>query len=344
MRRAFVTGLTSAYGRVLGQRLRGRGVEVSALVPPQEDVPELREDGTIIVIGDVRDRSAVEQAATGSDVVFHLAALYQGHKAAESDFFAVNVDGTRNVLEAAKRNRVGGFVHVSTVGVHGHVARPPANERSELRPRDPYQQSKLAGERLALSYFRDGLPGAVLRPAAIYGPGDLRFLKLFRSVARGWFVMIGTGANLYHMVYLDDLVDATMLCAESSAARGQVFIVAGDTATTTAELVAKVASALGMRPPRKRLPLWPLQIAAPICQRLCRLIDIEPPLYPRRLEFFTDDRAFDITQARWILGFAPRVSLDEGIRRTMQWYEERGLLPRGRVRPGSTYAAGSGRG
>jgi nucleoside-diphosphate-sugar epimerase len=138
--------------------------------------------------------------------------------------------------------------------------------------------------------------------------------------------MIGDGTTLYHMSYIDDLCDGIMLCAERPEAVGNVFILGGDRHTTLNELVAAVATAVGSSGPRLRVPMWPVMTAARLCEAVCKPLHIEPPLYPRRVEFFSKDRAADISRARRLLGYSPRVSLDEGVRRTAAWYADHGLL------------------
>lgn len=160
----------------------------------------------------------------------------------------------------------------------------------------------------------------------IYGPGDLRFLKLFRTVARGQFRMIGSGSVMYHMTYIDDLVDGIILCGEHPAARGKTYILGGPRYTTLNELVAAVAAAVGRDPPRGRIPLWPVKAGAWLCERLCKPFKIEPPLHMRRLDFFIKDRGFTSAKAARDLGYAPRVSLADGFARTAAWYRQQGLL------------------
>jgi nucleoside-diphosphate-sugar epimerase len=218
------------------------------------------------------------------------------------------------------------FIHCSTVGVQGQIDDPPAAEDYRFAPGDHYQQSKLDGELLALEYAGRGLPLVVVRPVGIYGPGDLRFLKLFRSIHRGRFVMIGSGRSLYHLTYIDDLIDGFVLAGASPAAVGEVFTIAGPRYTTLRELVGMIADALGRPHPRLRVPFAPVYAASVVSERVCRWIGVSPFLYPRRVEFFSKDRAFDTAKARRVLGFAPAVDLEDGLRRTAAWYRDEGLL------------------
>jgi nucleoside-diphosphate-sugar epimerase len=211
--------------------------------------------------------------------------------------------------------------------VQGAIDDPPATEDYRAQPGDHYQQSKLEGELLARKYFDEPrLPGTVVRPVGIYGPGDTRFLKLFRSIAKGRFVMIGSGDVLYHMTYIDDLVSGFLLAGTKPEAVGEVFTIGGPEYTTLKVLVERIARSLGVKPPRLRIPFMPVYLASVVCDRLCRSVGVSPPLYPRRVEFFELDRAFSIDKARDLLGYVPAYSLDEGLARTAGWYRQNGLV------------------
>ena len=162
----------------------------------------------------------------------------------------------------------------------------------------------------------------IARPTGIYGPGDRRLLKLFRGVARRRFLFLGTGDIFYHLTYVDDLVEGFRLCGEMPGAAGRTYILAGGEVTTLNALVEAIAREAGVAPPRLRLPVWPFWIAGALCEAACAPLRIEPPLYRRRVDFFTKSRAFDISRARRELGFEPRVGLRDGIRRTLAWYRE----------------------
>src|SRR5690606_28797051 len=142
-------------------------------------------------------------------------------------------------------------LHCSTVGVHGHVLRAhiPANEHAPFNPGDAYQRSKLKGELLVQSAINEGMPATIFRPGGLYGPGDKRFLKLFRSINNGAFRMFGSGEALYHLTYIDDLIQGIIRCGTRERAIGQTYILAGPRYTTLNELVKHIASALRVAPP-----------------------------------------------------------------------------------------------
>jgi len=326
-RKILVTGATGFTGSHLARTLRDRGYCVRALVRERKRVGLLDPTGMEMVEGDLRDAESLRRACDGVNTVFHLAALYRREGASEREFFEVNAEGTRRLLEAAQQAGVERFLHCSTVGVQGEIRNPPATEEAPYNPGDHYQRSKVEGERYALSFFRSGkLSGVVVRPAGIYGPGDRRFLKLFRGVAKGTFTMIGDGKVLYQMTYVQDLVDGMILAAERKDVQAEVFTLAGAEYTTLSELVLRIGRAMGVQVKIRYVPVWPVMAAARACQAVCRLIRVEPPLYPRRLDFFTKSRAFDISKARRVLGYEPKVDLDTGLRLTAEWYRQNGWL------------------
>ena len=138
--------------------------------------------------------------------------------------------------------------------------------------------------------------------------------------------MIGTGKTLYHMTYIDDLIDGFLLASESDRALNEVFTIAGETYTTIDELVQIIAEIVGKSPPSWHIPIGPVYLAAVITEAICRPFGINPPLYPRRVEFFQLDRAFSIEKAKNLLGYSPKVGLREGLSRTASSYREEGLI------------------
>ncbi len=322
-----VTGVSGFTGGYLARRLIEKGNEVRGLVLPGMETEALKKAGIRIHEGDLRDPDSLKDAVAGVDIVYHIAAVYREQNVPHSLFFEVNHQGTAHMLQAALEAGVRRFVHCSTVGVQGEIKNPPATEDHPYNPGDYYQESKLQGELLALDYFRKrGLPGAVFRPVGIYGPGDTRFLKIFRFIARKKFHMFGSGNVLYHLTYIDDLVEGIILMGETPGIEGEVITLAGERYTTLNEFVETVARVLEVELPRLHLPVWPLWLGGALCELVCRPFHIDPPIYRRRVEFFIKDRAFDISKARRLLNYQPSISLEEGVRRTASWYRDQGLL------------------
>lgn len=260
-------------------------------------------------------------------MVYHIAASFRSEHSPRDDMWRTNVQGTRDLLEVSHEAGVQRFVHCSSVGVHGAIEGPPGTEGSPFDPGDSYQRTKAEAEKLASDFGTEhGLPIVIFRPAGIYGPHDLRFLKLFKSVKSGVFRMIGSGEVLYQMIYVEDLVDGVLLCGTSEKAPGEVFILTGDRPHTLNTIAQTIAKTQGVELSSFRIPATPVYVAGALCELVCRPLGINPPLYRRRVDFFRKPRAFSIEKAREVLGFSPKVDLADGLQRTATWYEGQGLL------------------
>lgn len=326
-KKVLVTGVTGFTGRTLGHRLLHEGYEVIGLSLPDLDTSDLKTAGVKIVIGDLREKETLIAAVENIDVIYHIAAVYREQNIPRQMFWDVNLGGTGNLLEVAREAGVKRFVHCSTVGVQGEIKNPPATEETPYDPGDYYQQSKMGGEKLALDFFKNrGLQGVVFRPVGIYGPGDMRFLKLFRYILQGKFRMFGSGDVLYHLTYIDDLIDGILLIGETPGIEGEIFTLAGEKYMTLNEWIQTLADVLGTNISQRHYPVWPLWMAGALCEFICKPFHVDPPIYRRRVDFFIKDRAFDISKAKRVLGYRPRVDLKTGLRRTADWYGKQGLL------------------
>lgn len=325
--KALVTGGTGFTGRHLVARLVNEGYEVRVLARKQD--PELEELGVELIIGDISDKAVIDKSVEGVNKVFHLAAVFrEGGGIPKKVFWDVNVNATRNLLEASLQKGVERFIHCSTCGVLGHISKPPADETFPYNPGDEYQRTKCEAEKIALDYFHNkGLPGVVVRPAAIYGPGDLRFLRLFKAINDRKFIMIGRGEVFYHPVYVDDLVDGIMLCGNEKQALGEIYIIGGESYVTLNQLVTMIAEGLCVQVPKIKFPFfWPVWAASFACEIVCWPFGFSPPIFRRRVDIFRKNRAFNISKARNELGYEPKVSLEEGIKTTAEWYKNKGYL------------------
>ena len=277
--------------------------------------------------GDLSRPDTLARLVEGAAAVVHVAAVYRTAGHPDAYYRDVNVGGTERLLEAAARAGVGRFVHTSTVGVHGDVRHPPADETAPFEPGDVYQETKAEAEAVALRFHRErGLPVVVVRPGAIYGPGETRLLKLFRAIARRRYAIVGSGRPHYHLVYIDDLLDGYEHALSHPAAPGEAFIIAGPRSVSQTELARTIARHTGGACLPLRIPVAPIHLAGDLCEAICVPFEIEPPLHRRRVDFWTKNRSFSIEKARRLLGYAPRVDLDEGIARTAAWYRQAGWL------------------
>ncbi|MCB2187089.1 MAG: NAD(P)-dependent oxidoreductase [Deltaproteobacteria bacterium] len=326
--RILVTGGTGFTGWALVKRLLEQGHEVVALDYKEGLKPQaLRDMGAQVVIGTVTDRAVVDRCMEGVELVHHLAAAFRELNVPESHYDKVNVEGTRNVCDSALKHGVKKLVYCSTCGVHGNVQNPPASENSPIKPADYYQHTKYLGEVVAAEYQKKGLETTILRPAAIYGPGDPeRFHMIYKRVKKGWFPMFGDGRTTYHPLYIDNLVDAFLLAAQPGVGVGQAYLIADEHWIEIEELVKKVARAMQKQVTIVHLPFTPLSLAGQVCEKVCRPLGVTPPIFPRRVDWYRQNRAFNIAKAKADLGYSPKVELDEGLANTYRWYQAEGLL------------------
>jgi 2-alkyl-3-oxoalkanoate reductase len=327
--KVLVTGGTGFTGKALVKRLLDDGHTVTALDYKEgHKTEELRRWGAEVVIGSVTDRDCVRRAVEGAEVVQHLAAAFRELDVPESHYDHVNVDGTRICLEEAHAAGARKFIYCSTCGIHGNVKNPPTDEEHNIAPADYYQSTKYKAEPVCLAFMQQtGLPVTIIRPAAIYGPGDPeRFYMIFRRVARGRFPMFGNGRTLYHPLYIDNLVDAFVLAMDSERGNGEAYLIADEEYVPIEDLVRRTARAMGVAVRIPHYPVWPLVIAGHVCETVCKPLRIAPPIFPRRVDWYRQNRAFDISKAKRDLGYRPAVGLDEGLRRTYAWYRAEGLL------------------
>ena len=326
--KVLVTGGTGFTGSHLARRMIERGDEVTVLDnQPGLFAEELRNMGARVVLGSVADRDLVDRTTKGQEVVHHLAAAFRKINVPKAHYWDVNVNGTRYLCEAAVRHGVRKFVYCSTQGVHGHVANPPGNEDSPIAPEDYYQETKYEGEVVCREFIDQGLDITIIRPTAIYGPGDPgRFLMLYRLARKGRFLMFGDGETTYHPVYIDNLVDLFELAEQEPEAKGRVYLGADEHYYTLNDLVRAVGRAIGVDVRIVHLPFRPLWLAAVAVEIACMPLRITPPLFRRRVDWFRQVRAFSIERAKRELGFTPRVGLEEGLRLTGEWYKANGYL------------------
>ncbi len=322
-----VTGATGFLGSHVTSALCERGYNVTAYVRDSQKASNLP-DAVRVVVGDICDESMAASAVEGCDLVIHTVSNFRTASGPPESYHAINVDGTNTMLKAAEAAGVDRFVHVSTIGVHGHVRSTPASEDAPFHPGDLYQETKLIAERRVLEVSESSnMEVVVVRPCSIYGPGDLRMLKMFSMLSKGTFFKVGPCRENFHAVYISDVVAGILLAAETPGVNGEAFFIGGSDYLPLEEYIDTAAEAVGAAKPRVRLPYWLLISMAWVLEKTLVPMRIEPPLHVRRVRFFKNNRAFDISKARRMLKFSPKVTLEEGMRKTVLWYREKNLLP-----------------
>jgi nucleoside-diphosphate-sugar epimerase len=320
--RLFVTGASGFIGSHFVEQAVAAGHKVIALCRPDGNAKQradLIAQGVVVVDGDVLDSGTHLLIPEKIDCVCHFAAAFKEGGASEDYFRRVNVEGTANLLALAHKHGAKRFVLCSTAGIYGQRVPGLIDESRPMSPWNAYERSKVAAEDEVRRRSTElGMEYVILRPTAVYGPRDQRLLKLFRSAARGRFPLFGRGEGRRHMVYVSDLADAFLRACTRPAAANQEMIVAGPEAVPLRELLQTLASVANRRSSGPRLPLRPMLALAAVTEDICGLFGVKPPLYRRRMDFYTNDAAFDSTRARKVLGWEPKVSLRDGLALTMR--------------------------
>lgn len=314
----FVTGGTGLVGSHAIEEALKRGHRVRALVRSSSDTRLLDEWGVEKVPGDLADASALREGVNGADWVFNCAAKV-GDWGTLDEFRKLNVDALKLLLDAAADARVARFVHVSSLGVyegrdhHGtDETTPPAADSL-----DAYTRSKTEAEALALGYHKlRNLPVAIVRPGFIYGERDRTVLpKLLTALRNGRFAYFGSGDQALNCIYVKNLVHAIFLAAERPAAVGEVFNVTDGARVSKRQFVGKVAELAGLKPPRRKIPLWFARFLAGAMERRAkRRGATEPPLVNKaRYKFLGLNLDYSIEKARRVLGYDPPFTTEQGL-------------------------------
>lgn len=323
-----VTGATGYTGKKLVEKLARGGANVRAVARTSSDIAPLQETPIQWFRGEVFDELTIREAMAGAQYVFHVAAAFREAKSSEQDYWNVHVKSTQLLAEAALRiPDFRRFVHVSTMGVHGHIECPPGDETSPFKPGDDYQRTKAEAELWLNNFARQNhLPYTIIRPCAIYGPGERRLLKLFRMATGRVFPILGKGSCWYHLVHVEDLTNAMILSALEEKTLGEAFLIGASEPIRLEDMARLIGEVFHRNPRILRLPIGPFFLAADLCEALCRPFGIEPPLYRRRVAFYSKDRNFSTHKMRSVLGYQPLYENKAGIVESALWYRDHGWL------------------
>ena len=320
-----VTGGGGFLGGAIVRRLRARGDRVTVL--GRGDYPELAELGVRVLKGDVRDRATLAKAVEGADVVFHVAAK-TGIVGDFREFWTVNVEGTRHVVEACRSTGVRHLVHTSSPSVvFGRHALSGVDESESYPPRflAAYPESKAAAEHLVLSANGHGLLTTALRPHLIWGPGDPHLIpRVIHRARAGRLVQIGEGQNLVDITYVDNAADAHVLAADELVGRGccagRAYFISQGRPVRLWLWINDLLKRLGIAEVRRRLPFGLAHLVGHVMETAYRLSGrSDEPLMTRFLASqLARDHYFSVDAARRDFGYNPRVSTEEGMDRLVK--------------------------
>ena len=325
--KALVTGATGFLGGALTRRLYSMGWFVTALGRNISKLSKIENEGMRVLQIDLKEKEAMSDICKDQDIVFHCAALPSPWGNFES-FYQANVIGTRNVIRGCEQHKVKRLVHVSTPSLYfGYKSRVNVKESDELpEPVSNYAATKILAEQELDEAFARGLATIAIRPRAIFGPGDtVLFPRLIPRLRSGRLPIFGDGENVVDLTYIENVVDALLLCAESPAnTLGKKYNISNDAPVKIWELVERICKELDLPSPRAKISYQTANAAASALEFIYRLIprQPEPPLTRISVSMMANSTTLDISAAKNELGYQPRISVDEGFERFMKWWKQ----------------------
>ena len=327
MMKVLVTGASGFLGSALVRALAARGDAVTVLVRQTSNCSAFAGCPVALVTGDVQDRDSLARATRGNDTVFHCAGRVADW-GPRSEFYRVNVEGTRNLLDASCSAGIQHFIHVSSLVVLGVPRTMPVTETTPYATRyfHPYVETKILAEQLVLDcHARYRLPATIVRPGIIWGPGDTTIFPRIEQLARkGLMVILGRGDNILCLSYIGNLVAGLLRAAAIEQPDGQIYSIADEEHITSRAFFTALTAALDLPPPRLTVPFSALDAVARLCEVWARLVrSSQAPLLTRLgLYLWGTHYIADITKARQKLGYRQQVSFKEGLQNLGAWYRQ----------------------
>ncbi len=318
-----VTGATGFVGSHLVHHLLDCGYQVKAIVrkPEQINNPNIE-----VVIGDIRDKQVINDAVSGCQQIYHIAAKTSRSRSSKQDFFEINVEATRYLAKVAVKAQIEKFVYASTIGVYGILTDTMVDERSPTYPNNIYRRTKLAGEKILLSYYQEqGLPVVIARLSSMVGSDGLNWLGLTQAISTQKFKLLGTGKNKFNIIHVDDAVRGLRLCGESNKSVGNCYLIGSSKAILIRDFVTMIADNLGVNFPKENKFTFPFEMVLTMAHLLQRYLKIEIAI-AHRYEVFLSPRIFNTTKASEELGFVPQLSLEQGVKEMVESLRDRNYL------------------
>lgn len=325
MSKYLITGAAGFIGSHLVEYLLSDGVrpkDLRLLLAPWDTLDNLQVKNLDIFIGDIRNRKDVEKSMAGIDIVYHLAAKIIKEGANFEYYRDTNILGTKNLLEAAKKQKIKKFIYFSSISVFGLPAYKGdmgnVNESWPKEPSEPYGMTKLKSEEEVIMANKEWrLPYIIIRPTTVYGPRDKAGIyQLLKAIKNGYFIFIGEAKNKMDYVYVKDLVRAARM-AEKGKVKNEDFIIGAGRPITQVQIVTSIAKSMGKKIPNIHISKGTALVFSYIVEYILKLIKIKPPLFPERVRVLTTNCYFEINKAERILGYVPKYSFEKGIKETL---------------------------
>ncbi len=327
-----VTGATGFIGKHLVKALSKKKYEIRCLVrtdSKKQDIDFLESCGAKIFIGDIFDEPSLLKAAKRVNTVFHLAGggyVATTFKKGYEELKKLNVEATQRVFEAAYKSKVKRIVHFSSISAMGIIVEKELDENSECSPKTPHEVCKLETEKIAEN-FRDKMLVTIIRPGIVYGPYGMNseILQLSKMMKKHFFVIPGNGKNIMPWVYVDDVVNATILAFENNKESCTKFIVVSDHQPTFNQLIDSIRKNLGNQVFIFHIPKHLFIFAAFILEKIGDFLHTSPLLNYTRARSMTSNRIYNIKKLK-DLGYNQETNFEEGMKKTIEWYKENGFI------------------
>ncbi len=323
-----VTGATGFVGRKLISRILKDGDEVVALVRSTSNIEGLPKEIEIRE-ADLLDTSTLELAVQDIDIVIHLAAYFDFYPSSVDLLYKVNIDGTKNLMSACVRTKVERFIYCSTTEVIGPVRFPPGNEDTELNPSFDYSKSKVIAEQAVREISKDTkLDHIIIRPTGIMGEGDLyTAFEAIEAVNNGTIpVLPGDGTKGIMYTHVDDVVDGFVKAITSKSALNTTIILCPDQGMTYNELFEYIAEYCGVKAPKRKIPTSLAKLGIGVLSPIKNRRKTTFLWHMKTVQSMDENRLYDNSKAKRILGWAPKITMKEGLKRAIDWYFENGFL------------------
>jgi nucleoside-diphosphate-sugar epimerase len=319
-----ITGGTGCLGQPLIEKLINSGIDIQLLTLPQDPAKGSLERKVRLISGDLNSLEALKLLTKNCEIVFHLAGKVHSvpkTKDEEQNFFQVNVEGTKNLLETANANKVKRIIFYSTVGVYGKDADFHGDEFSPCQPNSAYAMSKYQAEKLVLNSVNNGGPeGVVLRFPVVYGPLDLgNMAHLIRAIKKKRFVYFGSAFHLRSLISSKNAAEAAYLAATKSKAANKIFCVTDGVDYSMKHLVETICNGLDMFWRPIHIPLFVGKSMGVIGDIVERLFHRPMPINSDRVRKLSSQLTFSCKKIKGELGYMPVKSLQDGIKDEIRW-------------------------
>jgi nucleoside-diphosphate-sugar epimerase len=317
--KVLITGASGFIGSHLVERLLDNGFEITCLTRNASCPVWLEGLDISLIQGDCSDREFLYRNVHGYDYIFHLAGITKANQ--RDDFYVVNTAGTENIISAVVHNNpnIKRFVYLSSLSACGPKVNKSIPTENEIpHPVSDYGNSKLHAEK-ALHKYSNNIPISILRPSAVYGPRDREIFLIFQYIKKG--VLPSWGKGHTSLIYIDDLIDAVILAAESTLAIGKTYFISDGEIYSNEIILKEISSALHVKPLRIRIPRNFLSAIGFLSEVISTMIGKKTMINRDKCkELMYSEWVCDINKARGDLGFKPKVGLREGIQWTTDWY------------------------